>query len=350
MNDYHTAIVFQGGGALGAYEYGVIKALYEERRGFKPAAVTGVSIGAINAAILVGAKKNPLETLEKLWRKRFAGLLPPPARSLLGPWVTHEIERSLAAFGNPGMYELRQEYLLAPLLCTSMYSLDPLRRTLRELIDVDKLNQSDSPHVVLGAINVATGKPEYFDNRNERLEIDHIIASGSIPPAFPMTQIGKEHYWDGGLFLNTPLSSAINCLEQIPEQTSGTVRRELIVVELFPMSGPLPDDMAQVTNRRGQIMFASKFNIDHKLFMTINDTIDFIRKIEEHIPAHLHNEPAYQNIFKRHEKMDALTVIRAEFPDDKADAGDFSEDTIDYRIKAGYENAKARNIGTPHPV
>jgi len=164
----------------------------------------------------------PLETLEELWRNRFTELLPPPARTLLGPLITREIEQSLAAFGNAGMYQLRQEYLLAPLLCTSVYNLEPLRRTLLELINEDKLNQPEDTRLVLGAVNVATGEPnlepkvrrekahfrikaKYFDNRCHRLEIDHIIASASIPPAFPMTPIGGQNYWDGGLFLNTPL-------------------------------------------------------------------------------------------------------------------------------------------------
>jgi NTE family protein len=346
MNDYRTAIAFQGGGALGAYEYGVIKALYEERRGFRPAAVTGVSIGAINAAVLVGAKNNPLDTLETLWRRSFAELLTPLARTLLGPFVSRGIEQGLRLFGNLGMYELSQQYLLSPLLSTSMYSLDPLRRTLSDLIDVDKLNQSDKTRLVLGAINVKTGEPRYFDSGKERLEIDHVIASGSIPPAFPMMPVGTEHYWDGGLFLNTPLSSAINCLEQIP----GDVRRELIVVELFPMNARLPDDMAQVRNRLGQIIFASKLKIDQKLFTTINETIDFMQKIDEYIPAQFRNEPAYKNVFAKHKKMDALTLITANLPDDRVDARDFSEDTIEYRIKAGYESAKAQSIRTPHPV
>src|ERR1700730_11341889 len=133
MNNYRTAIVLQGGGALGAYEYGVIKALYEERRSFKPAVVTGISIGAINAAILVGGKDNPLKALESVWRKRFTQSLPPPARTLSGPLLAHEIEQSLSVFGNAGMYKFRPDFLLAPLLSTSIYDLEPLRRTLREL-------------------------------------------------------------------------------------------------------------------------------------------------------------------------------------------------------------------------
>src|SRR5712691_5340827 len=124
MNEYQTAIVFQRGGALGAYEYGVIKAMYTERPGFKPAAVTGVSIGAINAALLVGARFDPLETLQQVWCNRFTEVLPPPARTLLGPSLAHQIEQRLSLIGNAGMYQPRQDYLLAPMLSTSIYSLE----------------------------------------------------------------------------------------------------------------------------------------------------------------------------------------------------------------------------------
>ncbi len=347
MNNYRTAIVFQGGGALGAYEYGVIKALYEERRGFKPAAVTGVSIGAINAALLVGAKANPLETLESVWRSRFTqSPLPPPARTLSGPLLTQAIEETLAALGNAGMYQLSPDFLLAPLLSTSIYDLKPLRRTLRELVDVAKLNRPDETRVVIGAVDVATGKPRYFDSRTEPLGIEHVIASGSIPPAFPMTAINGAFCWDGGLFQNTPLSSAINCLEQL----TGDIRREVIVVELFPRSGPRPKKMSEVANRFGQLIFASKLEIDRKLFATLNKTIAFIEKIDAYIPPDLRNEPAYREIFQQHTKIDALTVITANFPAERANAADFSAETIDYRIKAGREDARNQNIGTPQPV
>jgi NTE family protein len=346
MNEYQTAIVFQGGGALGAYEYGVIKALYEERAGFKPAAVTGVSIGAINAALLVGARHDPLKTLEKVWCERFAEVLPPPVEMLLGPPVTQKMEQVLSSFGNSGMYQLRQDHLVAPWQRTSIYDLEPLRRTLRELIDPEKLNRSYETRVVLGAVNVATGKPRDFDNQHERLEIEHIIASGSLPPAFPMTHLGGHYYWDGGLFQNTPLSSAINCLEQL----TGDFRREVIVVELFPEKAPLPKDMAAVMNRYGQLLFASKLSIDRKMFRTINDTITFLQRIEPHIPDEFKHDRAYQQIFARHTKIDALTVITAEFPEDQADAGDFSRQTIRSRIKLGYDQAVRQHVSRPHPV
>jgi NTE family protein len=346
MKDYQTAIVLQGGGALGAYEYGVIKALYEARPGFKPAAVTGISIGAINAALLVGAKHDPLQTLKEVWSNRFTEILPPPVAFLLGPPVAEKMEQWLSGFGNAGMYQLRQDHLLAPWQRTSIYNLDPLRRTLRALIDLDKLNRSDDVRLVLGAVNVATGEPRDFDNRKERLDVEHVIASGSIPPSFPLTLIGQHAYWDGGLFENTPLSSAINCLEQI----SADCLREVIVVELFPQKAPLPKDMAAVMNRLGQLLFASKLKIDRKLFNTIDGIITFLQKIEPHIPDQFKDDPAYLEIFAKHKRMDALTVITAEFPAGLADAADFSRDTIQSRIELGYEQAMRQHIRRPHPV
>src|SRR5215469_7053297 len=150
MDEYRTAIVFQGGGALGAYEYGVIKALYQERHEFEPAAVTGVSIGAINAALLIGAKHDPLTALEEVWSNRFTEVLPPVLETLLGPKASQNIEQCLGYFGNAGMYRLRQDHVLSPWHRTSVYDLQPLRETLRELIDTDKLNQSDRTRLVLG--------------------------------------------------------------------------------------------------------------------------------------------------------------------------------------------------------
>jgi NTE family protein len=346
MNEYQTALVLQGGGALGAYEYGVIKALYDQRPGFKPAAVTGVSIGAINAALLVAARCDPLETLEQVWCKRFADILPQPVGMVLAPQITQRMEQFLCGLGNAGMYEIRQDHLLAPWQRTSIYTLEPLRRTLKELIDLDKLNDHRFTRLVLGAIDVATGEPRYFDNQKDRLDVEQIIASGSLPPAFPMTSIDGNYYWDGGLFQNTPLSSAINCLEEL----TGEWLREVIVIELFPEKAPLPNDMGGVMNRAGQLLFASKLKIDRKLFSTINGIITLLGKIEPHIPEELRRDSAYRQVFDRHRKIDALTVITADFPLEQANAGDFSRETIRSRIELGYEQAIHQHIGRPHLV
>ncbi|MGH3754825.1 MAG: patatin-like phospholipase family protein [Pseudonocardiaceae bacterium] len=126
--------------------------------------------------------------------------------------MPRDVERSLAMFGNPGMYGLNPALLMAPWACKSSYETGPLRRTLAELADLDKLNHGGT-RVIVGAIDVETALIKYFDNAGHDLTFDAVVASGSLPPGFPMTQIGGRWYWDGGLFANTPLSPAINFLE-----------------------------------------------------------------------------------------------------------------------------------------
>jgi NTE family protein len=116
------------------------------------------------------------------------------------------------------------------------------------------------------------------------------------------------------------------------------------------MEAPEPRDMSEVSNRLAQLIFASKLRIDRKLFQLVNQTLEFIEKIQGYIPKELQGEAAYRDIFEKHKKIDALTVITAQFPKERSNAGDFSHDTIEYRIKAGYEDAKQQNIGTPHEV
>src|SRR3954447_20891273 len=167
----HTAVVLQGGGALGAYEYGVLRALYEQRPGFKPVAVTGISIGAITAAVLGGAPTDPVSTLDKLWRKKLT--VSPPFGI---PWLPSSIEQSLAVLGNPGMYRLQSALVTAPWTATSVYETGPLRQTLAQLAAREKLNGED-PRVVVGATNVATGEMEFFDSRRPGgLTFEHVAA------------------------------------------------------------------------------------------------------------------------------------------------------------------------------
>ena len=137
-----TAIVLQGGGALGAYEFGVLRALYERRPGFSPVAVAGVSIGAITAAVLGGAAGDPIGALDTLWRRKLTVGAP--------PGLPAAVDRSLAMLGNPGMYQLHAGLFTAPWLLTSVYDTAPLRATLAELVDPARLNAAD-PRVIVGA-------------------------------------------------------------------------------------------------------------------------------------------------------------------------------------------------------
>jgi len=337
----HTAIVLQGGGALGAYEYGVLKALYERRPGLQPVAVTGISIGAVTAAVLGGAKGDPIQALDTMWREKFTVSAGVPLPKL--------IDRSLAALGDPGMYRLDAKQLiqmvLAPWSLTNIYDTGPLRKTLAELVDMDKLN-GEQPRVVVGATNIETAEIEFFDHRRPGgLTFEHVAASGSLPPGFPMTQIDGGHYWDGGLFSNTPLSPAINALEEAGGGDPDAVR-ELIVIELFPMNAPVPDSMIDVLNRMVQLQYTSRLTLDKHFFDKVDGFVDLIAKIETVLPANstIRNDPQYKEMLA-YRKINHFNVVTSTIPASLAAAADFSRSSIEARIEAGYDDAVKQGIG-----
>jgi NTE family protein len=334
-----TAVVLQGGGALGAYELGVLKALYEHRPGFRPAVVSGTSTGAVTAAVLGGARGDPIRALERLWRRKLTVSAPFPG------WWPAPVERLLALLGNPGMYRLRGELLYAPWASSSVYDTAPLRDTLAELVDVDTLNHGHI-RVILGALDVATGEEKFFDNRDDRLSLDHVLASSSLPPGFPTTQIGDASYWDGGLFSNMPLCQAINVLEGCqPDDPS--VIRELIVVELFPREAPVPRTMAEVLQRMVQLQYMSRLKLDRAFFGTIDRLVDLLQRVDAALPADsdVRQDTCYQEL-RAHRKIDRFHVVTATFPSDLADANDFSPASIDARIQAGYDDATTQGLGS----
>ena len=332
----YTTIVLQGGGALGAYEYGVLKALYKARPGFKPAAVAGISIGAVTAAVL-GGSKDPIEALKRLWQDKLTVAAPLP---IIGP-----MDRSLANFGNPGMYRLNAELFTAPWASTSIYDTAPLRRTLAQLVDPALLNDKGT-RVVVGATNAGTGEINFFDSYQPGgLTFEHVVASGSLPPSFPMTQIDGESYWDGGLFSNTPLSPAINALEEAAEGDSSAVL-ELIVIELFPMNAAIPADMSDVLQRIVQLQYTSRLKLDQKFFDKIDKSVEVMAQINVALPK---DSPIRENQMYRdmcaHRKINHFNVVTSSFPSLLSNAGDFSRSSIDARIQAGYDDAIAQGIG-----
>ncbi len=345
-----TAVVLQGGGALGAYELGVLKALYGHRPGFAPAVVSGTSIGAITAAVLGGATGDPIEALDHLW----TDLLPVP-RARPGSfdptaWWPRDVRRSLSALGNAGMYQVSPRWLRAPWWSTSVYDTTPLRATLADLVDLDALNDGN-PRVIVGAIDIASAEAAYFDSHDRPLSFDDIVASASLPPGFPMTPIGTRSYWDGGLFANTPLSPAINALEKC-DNGDPSVIRELIVVELFPMAGEVPRTMADVLARMTQLQYSSRLTLDRKFFDKVNDEITLFQRIDAELPGDsaIRTDPAYERM-RAHRRIDRFTVVSADVPKTMTDASDFSPESIAERIRAGYENAMACGLGgAPRPA
>jgi NTE family protein len=334
------ALVLQGGGALGAYAYGVIKALYEQPD-FSLDIVTGVSIGAINAAVLVGARGDPIKALDELWRERLT--------VKNWPFVPPMVERYSAMLVNPAMYWIRPSYiytpLLAPFLETSIYDVAALRRTLGDLVDLNRLNRNEI-HLVVSAVDIETGEVTYFENQSEvPLSIEHIIASGGLAPGFPMINIKDQRtgegkwYWDGGFASNLPLAKAIDLLEQA-DPDNPDVERELIVIELFPMRSKVPVNLIEVQDRVTQLIFSSKLVLDEHLFGMMNAFVDLIGQIDQALPpdSTLRQLPGYQEL-KRHRKIDSFLVITSTTPGATSGASDFSQATIERRISAGYHDA-----------
>ena len=313
--------------------------------------------------------------------------LPPLLQPVLGQLIPQFTQQRLSAFGNESMYRLRPEYLyagpLASLFTDSFYDTTPLRETLQQVVDLDRLNRYCQ--VAVTAVNVATGQLANFGNKkgldeaikagkegqftnHESLAIDHILASGSLPPNFPATWMDGSSYWDGGLFSNTPLSVAINCLERCCGDDS--VEREVIVVELFPREGSVPNSIPEVINRIFNLSFSSKLTLDKKLFQQTNDYIELAGHIEELVEklenldaTHrqdpqlrdivslvddiIKNHRGYKNLID-HIKIDYFTLIP--FTAGSANAADFSKATIEARIKAGKQEAERQRIAEPKRV
>jgi NTE family protein len=327
-----TALVLQGGGALGAYEFGAARALYEEPD-FAPELIAGVSIGAVTAALLGrpadGLK--PLEALRSFWDEvREPGLLFPP---LLRPYASF--------FGNPRFYEPRPDFLNWP-NWTYFYSVAPLRRTLADLINFTSLADRDAaPELLVSATDLEDGQIQYFYSREKSLSLEHILASGSLPPAFPSTMIrdGKKEkfYWDGGLFDNTPLGAVLDRLDREPE-----VHRTIYVISLFPNKAPLPRNLAQVYARMKDLQFANKTQEDVKLLKRFNKVARLVEALEK-LPGGnpLKSDPAYTDV-KEQGWIQVPDIISVPPPENvqQFDDSDFSSEAILAREDEGYEATK----------
>ena len=244
----HTVLVLQGGGALGAYQAGAFEAF--AAAGVAPDWVAGVSIGAINAALIAG---NPPERrvarLREFWQRVSATLatapfnVPQPWR----PWANRVSAASAATFGIPGFFKPRHP--AGAFAALSMYDTAPLKDTLQELADFDRINRGDV-RLSVGAVNVRSGNSEYFDNTRIRLTPEHIMASGALPPGFPPVQIGDQWYWDGGIVSNSPLWYV---MDEAPD-----IDALILQVDLFSASGRLPANLDQVQERAMDIRYSSK--------------------------------------------------------------------------------------------
>jgi NTE family protein len=323
-----TALVLQGGGALGAYELGAARRLYKDEA-FAPDVIAGVSIGAITAVLLArpATGLKPLEALEAFWQKiTVSGLfLPPPFR----PYAS--------VLGNPNFFVPRLDYYALP-AWTNIYDTEPLRLTLAQLVDLEALADPEAaPGLLVSATDVEAGEISYFYSHDEGLSLDHIVASGSLPPSFPMTVIDGKSYWDGGLFDNTPLGAVLDRLDG-----SVGADRTIYVVNLFPNKAPVPRNMPEVTARTQNLQFANKTLEDVKMLRRIDEVADLMEALESLPDGNpLKDNPAYQAVAKRH-YVRVPRIVPITRPDQVSGFGasDFSPETIEQRANEGYKQTE----------
>jgi NTE family protein len=286
-----VALLLQGGGALGAYQGGVYEALAESN--IHPDWIAGISIGAINGAIIAGNPPNSrVDRLREFWTQVTSSAAwdwtnnpfvdfsrSDDTRNLL-----NQISANLAAsFGSTGFFSARP---LMPWLqpggtleATSFYDTKSLRGTLERLVDFDRIN-AGMTRFSAGAVNVRTGNFAYFDSTTHTIKPEHVMASGALPPGFPAVEIEGEQYWDGGLVSNTPLQWVIE---------SNPRRQDTLAfqVDLWSARGQPPRNMAEVATRQKEIQFSSRTRASTDQFKNVHRVQRALADLLRRLPADL---------------------------------------------------------------
>ena len=333
-----NVLVLQGGGALGAYQGGAYEAL--AAAGHAPEWVAGISIGAINAAIIAG---NPPERrvpqLRQFWDLVSSRLTAPPlATDDTSRKIFNETSAALvASTGAPGFFGPRfPPAFLMPagsVEAISLYDTSPLRDTLLELVDFERLN-AGTVRVSVGAVQVRTGNMKYFDTAHERLGPEHIMASGALPPGFPPITIDGEAYWDGGLVSNTPLQYVLD---------GGGPRRDMVVfqLDLFSARGPMPTTLFDVAQREKDIRYSSRTRLNTDVFREIQAVRRALRRLDGHVSDEFKNSLDW-HLLSSVSCDAAITIVhlihrRAVYSTQSNDY-EFSRFTVDEHWLAGQED------------
>ena len=281
-----TVLVLQGGGALGAYQAGVFESLSTAY--CEPAWVAGISIGAINAALIAGnPAEQRLQRLRAFW-DLVSSALPAPAlvaAPLRAPWNEAQALQVMLC-GVPGFFTPRiPPAPLQPrgtLEAISYYDTRPLQATLERLVDFDRIN-SGATRLSVGAVNVRTGNFAYFDSAHQRIDARHIMASGALPPGFAPVEIDGEFYWDGGLVSNTPLQYVLD--------QPGHQHRVVFQVDLFAARGDLPATLADVTEREKDIRFSSRTRMNTTVELDRQVIAQAAQRLLAKLPPELRDDP-----------------------------------------------------------
>ena len=279
-----VALVLQGGGALGSYQAGVYEAL--SGHGYEPDWVAGISIGAINAALIAG--NPPAERVARL--RSFWDQVSSPSAVWpdlpFPPWQQALRQGGVLAallFGQPGFFRPNLlEFWRTGQPPTSFYDTSALRTTLERLVDFDRINRGPM-RLSVGAVNVRTGNFAYFDTTRQPIGPDHIMASGALPPGLPAVEVDGEFYWDGGLVSNTPLQYV---LDWVPRQSTLAFQ-----VDLFSARGALPGDIEAVEERRKDIVYSSRTRMGVDSFRAMHTLRRHISRLLASLPPDLATLP-----------------------------------------------------------
>ncbi len=341
VGDRQVVLVLQGGGALGAYQAGVYEALHEA--GIEPDWVIGTSIGAINAALIVGnAREQRVERLHEFWHTVAHKGLPalwPGLPGLPTAWTT----LSAVSQGLPGFFAPNGRAWLSPHLpldedSTGYYTTTALRDTLGRLVDAQRLGtagQGGTPRLTVGAVNVRSGEMHYFDSREEAVDLRHVMASGAIPPAFPPVRIGAELYWDGGIYSNTPVEAVF---DDNPRRSS-----LVFAVQLWQPEGEAPRNMWQVSGRQKDIQFASRVNSHVQRQAQIHQLRHIVRELTRALPAAALASPELREMsgYGCGTVMHLVRLMAPRLPDeDHTKDMDFNAARIQLRWQAGLADTR----------
>ncbi|MGD9883316.1 MAG: patatin-like phospholipase family protein [Reyranella sp.] len=336
------ALLLQGGGALGSYQAGVYQALAEA--GLHPDWVAGISIGAINSALIAG---NPPERRVERLRAFWETVTEPPLgfHPLRGYKITDDFVhmminqwRSVGTlmWGASGFFTPRVPPPTFMPLGTpdalSFYDVSPVKALLEKLVDFDRINGKDTRFSV-GATNVKTGNFIYFDNTTHKIGVQHVIASGSLPPGFPATEVDGEYYWDGGIVSNTPLQWVLDARPRLDTLA--------FQVDLWSARGELPRDMIEVDVRQKDIRYSSRTRAGTDQFRRMQAVRRAAAKILADMPSDLRQSAEAELLAQ---EADAKvyniihTIYRAQSYEGSSKDYEFSRRTMEEHWESGYSD------------
>lgn len=339
-NKPRVVLVLQGGGALGAYQAGVYQAMHEH--GLTPDWVVGTSIGAINAAIIAGNERaSCIQRLKEFWDGVAKNDLfdmrnvPDDARRLNIRMTTFDsVMNGVRGFYSPRLCNPFLFNLPVPPEQASFYDTSELADTLRRLVNWSYLNAPGGMRMTVSAIQVTCGKLDNFDNRRQIVDVEHVMASGALPPGFPPVRVGELLHWDGGLYSNTPLEIVLN-----DEPRFETL---CFMVDLWSPDGPEPTTFEQVQTRQKDVLYASRSSGHIENYLRMHKLRGMVRALRDKVPRELLSEEEIREIDKLGAETTLHIVQLAYAGRDWQMASkdiNFSRGSIQWRWGQGYQDA-----------